>query len=91
MGAAWAKVLAYLVSAILLYIVSQRVYPMTYEWSKVLSIVGLTSVLYTVATMVNVGDTGTVIVRLMIIVVYLLVVFSLLKGGLAAVKGVFRR
>lgn len=91
MGAAWAKVLAYLVSAVLLYIVSQRVYPMTYEWSKVLGIVGLTSVLYTVATMVNVGDTGTVIVRLMIIVVYLLVVFSLLKGGLAAVKGVFRR
>jgi O-antigen/teichoic acid export membrane protein len=38
-GAAWAKVVAYLISAIMLYIFAQRVYPMKYEWRKVLAII----------------------------------------------------
>jgi O-antigen/teichoic acid export membrane protein len=38
-GAAWAKVVAYLVSAIILYVFVQRIYPMKYEWGKVLAII----------------------------------------------------
>lgn len=38
-GAAWAKVVAYLVSAVILYVFVQRIYPIKYEWSKVLAII----------------------------------------------------
>ncbi|MBU3699858.1 MAG: hypothetical protein FGM33_07595 [Candidatus Kapabacteria bacterium] len=91
MGAAWAKVIAYVVSAIILYVVSQRVYPMTYEWSKVLAIVGLTAALFAAAMMIEVTGSAAIIVRLVIVGLYMLLSFSLLKGGLGAVKGILRR
>jgi O-antigen/teichoic acid export membrane protein len=45
-GAAWAKVVAYLTSAVILYVFVQRIYPMEYEWGKVLAIIALCAVVW---------------------------------------------
>jgi O-antigen/teichoic acid export membrane protein len=45
-GAAWAKVVAYLVSAVILYVFVQRIYPMKYEWGKVLAIILLCAAIW---------------------------------------------
>ena len=91
MGAAWAKVIAYLVSAVILYVVSQRIYPMSYDWSRVLSIVALTAVLFSAVMLLDLSGPMAVISRVIATIVYVVVILSLLKGGLAAVKGLFRR
>lgn len=46
-GAAWAKVAAYVSSAVILYVVQQRIFPMKYEWGKVFGIFGVVGLLYT--------------------------------------------
>jgi O-antigen/teichoic acid export membrane protein len=38
MGAAYARVLAYLIMAVILFIVSQRLYPIDYEWRRIIKI-----------------------------------------------------
>ena len=45
-GAAWAKVAAYLVSAVMLYVFVQRIYPVKYEWGKVLWILMLCGIVW---------------------------------------------
>lgn len=79
-GAAWAKVLAYLVSAVILYVFVQRIYPMKYEWSKVLAIILLcAAVWFGVGYAVLVGELsgsylttniGDIVVRTLGIAVY---------------------
>lgn len=91
MGAAWAKVLAYVVSAIILYVVSQRVYPISYEWSKVLMLLGATATLYAAVMLIEVEGTVGIVIRIVAIAAYGVLILAMIKGGLAAVKGVFRR
>ena len=91
MGAAWAKVLAYAVSAIILYVVSQRVYPMSYEWSKVSTLLCATGMLYAAVMLIETEGAAGIAVRILAIVAYVVLSLAMLKGGLAAVKGVFRR
>lgn len=49
-GAAWATVAAYGVSAFLLCRMSVRIFPVQYEWMRVLVIVGLTMIVFFVVT-----------------------------------------
>jgi len=60
-GAAWAKVAAYLMSAIVLYVFAQRVYPMKYEWGKVGGIVAICSLTYLFGTQWYVGEFGIIV------------------------------
>lgn len=46
MGAAWAKVAAYVASALILYIGLQRIYPMRYDWWKIGITVMITGAIY---------------------------------------------
>lgn len=45
-GAAWATLLAYLVSALVIYFYSQKVYPISYPWGKILSLFVLCILIY---------------------------------------------
>ncbi len=45
-GAAWAKVAAYIVSVVVLWWFVQRVYPMHYDWMRVVLVVGATAAIY---------------------------------------------
>lgn len=90
-GAAWAKVLAYVVSAVILYVVSQRFYPVSYEWSKVLSLVCGTATLFAMVMLIETRGVAGIAVRIGAIAAYIVLSLVMLKGGLAAVKGVFRR
>jgi len=46
MGAAWARVIAYFIMAVMLYIITQRLYPNKYEWTRLLKLVVIVGVIY---------------------------------------------
>jgi len=58
MGAAWAKVAAYVASALILYIGLQRIYPMRYDWWKIGITVVITAAIY--ATVIMLPEDPTV-------------------------------
>ncbi len=39
MGAAWARLIAYMIMAVALYVVSRKLYPVSYEWMRILKLV----------------------------------------------------
>ncbi|MFA7627366.1 MAG: polysaccharide biosynthesis C-terminal domain-containing protein [Candidatus Kapaibacterium sp.] len=45
-GAAWATLAAYLVSALIIYYVSYQVYPVNYEWSRILKIIVAAGIIF---------------------------------------------
>jgi O-antigen/teichoic acid export membrane protein len=45
-GAAWATFIAYFVSSSLLFLISRKVYPIEYNWSKILMVLLLMCVVY---------------------------------------------
>lgn len=47
--AAWTTLLGYFISAILLYYFSHKVYPITYEWKRVLLLIALTISIYIIS------------------------------------------
>jgi O-antigen/teichoic acid export membrane protein len=89
-GAAWAKVVAYLVSAVILYVFVQRIYPMKYEWGKVLAIILLcTAVWFGVgyAELVRelsganiTSSSGDVVIRTLGVVAYVLCCMPFVKN-----------
>jgi len=88
-GAAWAKVAAYLMSAIVLYVFAQRVYPMKYEWGKVGGIVAICSLTYLFGTQWYVGEFG-IIVRCTAALVYTAAVAGIMNKGFSDVKTLIR-
>jgi len=88
-GAAWAKVAAYLMSAIVLYMFAQRVYPMKYEWGKVGGIVAICSLTYLFGTQWYVGEFG-IIVRCTAALVYTAAVAGIMNKGFSDVKTLIR-
>jgi O-antigen/teichoic acid export membrane protein len=81
-GAAWAKVVAYLVSAVILYVFVQRIYPMKYEWGKVLAIILLCALVWfgTGYAMLSrelsganiASSSGDIVIRTLAVVAYVL-------------------
>jgi O-antigen/teichoic acid export membrane protein len=55
MGAAWARLGAYLIMAISLYFVSNRLYPIRYEWKRLIKLGLVTAVLYTIGIQLPMG------------------------------------
>jgi O-antigen/teichoic acid export membrane protein len=47
-GAAWGTVLAFLAMMITLYVITQRLYPIPYEWARVMKLAGATAAFFAV-------------------------------------------
>jgi O-antigen/teichoic acid export membrane protein len=47
-GAAWGTVLAYFAMMVILYVVEHRLYPITYEWSRLIKLVVVTTLLFAI-------------------------------------------
>jgi O-antigen/teichoic acid export membrane protein len=45
-GAAWATFIAYFISALILYFLSRKIYPINYEWKRVILIISITFLLF---------------------------------------------
>lgn len=91
MGAAWAKVFAYVVSAVMLYVFSQRVYPVRYEWSKVAMLVVASGVLYLGVRAGDLEGILSIAVRFAAVTVYSIVAYLTIGGRRSSIKGLFRR
>ncbi len=91
MGAAWAKVFAYIVSAVMLYVFSQRVYPVRYEWSKVAMLVVASGVLYLGVRAGDLEGILSIAVRIAAVAVYSIVAYLTMGGRRSSIKGLFRR
>ncbi|MEN9282261.1 MAG: hypothetical protein RL594_1196 [Bacteroidota bacterium] len=91
MGAAWAKVLAYAVSVIMLYGIVQRVYPMRYEWRKVLTLIFATALLFVAGTQIPVSDSSAIALRGVAVVIYAILALVLLRGGGSTFTGLLKR
>ncbi|MFN5876538.1 MAG: lipopolysaccharide biosynthesis protein [Ignavibacteria bacterium] len=89
-GAAWAKVVAYLISAIMLYIFAQRVYPVKYQWGTVGLIAAAAGIAYMVGTHWS-GDVVALAVRLVAFVAFVVTSGRILGKGLASLKSIIRR
>ena len=46
MGAAWARLVAYVIMAVLLYFVGQKLYYVSYEWKRILKLCSVVAVVY---------------------------------------------
>jgi len=51
MGAAWARLVAYFIMAVALYFVGQRLYPVRYEWGRVLRLCLTVAIVFAVGKM----------------------------------------
>ncbi|CAN5380225.1 polysaccharide biosynthesis C-terminal domain-containing protein [soil metagenome] len=71
-GAAWAKVIAYVAGAAVLYVVVQRIYPMKYDWTRVLLTMIAAAALYGVTLITPPNSTLHVIVRIAVVPAYIL-------------------
>lgn len=91
MGAAWAKVFAYVVSAAMLYVFSQRVYPVRYEWSKVALLVGSSAIAYLVARSLSIDGNFSIALRVAAVATYCFVGYLTLGGRRSSIKGLFHR
>jgi len=91
MGAAWAKVLAYVVSAVMLFEFSQRVYPIRYEWGKVGVLVSSSAIAYLGVISAPLEGNFMIAARVAVIAAYSSVAFMLLGGRRSSIKGLFRR
>lgn len=91
MGAAWAKVFAYVVSAVMLYVFSQRIYPVRYEWSKVAMLVVASGVLYLGGRAGDLEGILSIAVRVAAVTVYSIAAYLTIRGRRSSIKGLFRR
>lgn len=71
-GVAWAKVIAYVAGAAVLYVVVQRIYPMKYDWTRVSLTMISAAALYGVTLITPHNSTLDVIVRVAAVPVYVL-------------------
>ncbi|MFN3269427.1 MAG: polysaccharide biosynthesis C-terminal domain-containing protein, partial [Candidatus Kapaibacteriota bacterium] len=76
-GAAWATLLAYFVSAIVIYYYSQRVYPIHYQWNKIIPLFLLMIFIYIITIQVTYGMNleYRFFIRLFAVLIYLFAPF----------------
>ncbi len=46
MGAAWARLIAYVIMAVCLYQVARKLYPVDYEWGRILKLIGVVALAF---------------------------------------------
>ncbi|MFP4528642.1 MAG: polysaccharide biosynthesis C-terminal domain-containing protein [Candidatus Kapaibacterium sp.] len=95
-AAAWATLVAYLVSAGVLYIFSRKLYEIKYEWKRIGIIIAATMLVYFGSQIVTSGM--TLWPAFFVKIAFLIVFFILLKimkfftaGEIARIKKIFRR
>ncbi len=54
-ASAWATLVAYFFSALILYFFSRKVYPIKYEWKRLFSIIGITLAVYFLTNYITAG------------------------------------
>ncbi|QLH53996.1 MAG: hypothetical protein CH6_2529 [Candidatus Kapaibacterium sp.] len=76
-GAAWATLLAYFVSAIVIYYFSQRVYPIQYQWNKIIPLFLIMIFIYIITIQVTSGMNleYRFFIRLFAVLIYLFAPF----------------
>ncbi len=73
MGAAWARTVAYVIMSVTLYAVGKQLYPVKYEWSRILKMVIIAAVFYFVTQWAPVSQNS--VLKLAIVAMYPLVLF----------------
>lgn len=78
-GAAWATFVAYLVSALILYHFSRKIYPINYNWKKFFTLIILCVIVYFTSEIVtvNLNHFLSILIRLMFFAVYLVLIVTL--------------
>jgi O-antigen/teichoic acid export membrane protein len=80
-GAAWAITLAYGVMAVLLWAVNRKLYPIPYEWSRILKIAAVTAFLYALGIFTPVGQASWVRACLLLMTVPILLAVRFFNDG----------
>ncbi|HLP27305.1 MAG TPA: oligosaccharide flippase family protein [Candidatus Didemnitutus sp.] len=90
MGAAWAKVAAYVVSAVILYVVQLRVYPVHYDLIRVGLILAITATIYGVVMMLPTDNTTQLLARAAALPIYLLLLVVTRVLGASTIRTLLR-
>lgn len=81
MGAAWAKVIAYIGSVVVLYWALQRIYPIRYDWLRIAYCIGACAAVYSTVLFTSDQTTTGLVARIAAVPVYVLL---LVVGGIVA-------
>lgn len=87
-GAAWARVIAYMVMASALYIVGQRLYPIRHEWLRILKMVFIVAILF------YIGQDAGILLKVALFIFYPAVLWLVRfyeKNELITIKHILRR
>lgn len=78
-GAAWATLIAYMASAAVMYYYAQQAYPIKYEWNRIGIVVGVTSLMYFLSTLLLVPDSlaATAGLRLLLLLCFAFCIYML--------------
>lgn len=76
MGAAWAKVAAYVASAVILYVALQRVYPVPYDMVRVGATLLITAGVYAASVVLPYDETTRIIAAIAALPVYIGLIFA---------------
>ncbi len=94
-GAAWATLGAYAISAAVMYYYSQRVYPVPYEWLRVAIVVGSTLVVYCLSLWIRSSNTwfevGIHTALLLLFLLLLLGARFFSRSEIASLRAMFSR
>lgn len=72
-GAAWSTLLAYIFSAGVLYYYSLKIYPIKYEWGRILLIVSLAALVFFASNFVNISNIiYEIMLKISLIIIYLI-------------------
>jgi len=77
-GAAWATLIAYIFSAGILYFFSLKIYPIKYEWGRVLLIASLAALVFFISSIVHINHIlFEILIKIALIKIYLISLFLL--------------
>jgi O-antigen/teichoic acid export membrane protein len=80
-GAAWSVTLAYAVMAVLLWAVNRKLYPIPYEWGRILKIAAVSAFLYALGAFTPIGRPAWARVILLLLTVPALVAVRFFNEG----------
>ncbi len=96
LGSAWATLVAYAVSALVMYYFTLKVYPNQYEWKRIILLWCAALPVYFVTTTISVDEFGIIdfLVRTLAIAVFLIILYTFRffsKEEISALKKLIRR
>ena len=96
MASAWATLAAYFVCAMILYIYSRKIYPLKYEWKRVLIIISATLAIFFVSREItqNMQDWLSILIRLAAVLTLLIILWIsrfFTPAEIAGMKNLFKK